>query len=61
MRLGLIEACRCAQAGSSLDVGIRGACASASLKLRREKMSIQGKMKYPRRMRLGLIEAQKER
>ena len=39
--------------------GIRGACASASLKLCRAQLFLQPAGAYPRRMRLGLIEARK--
>ena len=37
--------------------GIRGACASASLKLDGHQGFCPGPNRYPRRMRLGLIEA----
>ena len=82
MRLGLIEAILSPAASIRVISGIRGVCASASLKpaimaerLAREEMGIrgvcasaslkrglalfegQGGVRYPRRMRLGLIEA----
>ena len=57
MRLGLIEAGHRGGHASRLSDRIRGACASASLKLDNQPDVNQAAVEYPRRMRLGLIEA----
>ena len=57
MRLGLIEADRYPARLPLKEIGIRGACASASLKRAEFYQEIADALEYPRRMRLGLIEA----
>ena len=57
MRLGLIEAFIAALQSWAVRSCIRGACASASLKLGANLATATIRVLYPRRMRLGLIEA----
>ena len=57
MRLGLIEAIYVEGQQEVTKAGIRGACASASLKRGLRYRGIYLPRRYPRRMRLGLIEA----
>ena len=57
MRLGLIEAAQTVKQLRFALQRIRGACASASLKQTYETPGTTGTHPYPRRMRLGLIEA----
>ena len=58
MRLGLIEALALLRCKGRIGRGIRGACASASLKHRAaDRLREHHPEMYPRRMRLGLIEA----
>ena len=57
MRLGLIEARAAVGVYPLMLECIRGACASASLKRDINLAEIDVLRRYPRRMRLGLIEA----
>ena len=57
VRLGLIEASTFASSMVVRPNGIRGACASASLKPHRPQCALTTLGRHPRRVRLGLIEA----